>query len=145
MLIALASGLTAFRASQIPSDESGQYLNEPPRALEEIAIPVLSDLPVISRALFNQTLLVYLMYLSIRGRHLVLFKPAGAPARIRSSSASTPRPPFTVGIKVNRIRWRAVLFGSVFAGLGGATTPSAPRGPSTATSPRATASSRWPR
>ena len=53
VLIALASGLTAFLLNQIPSDpEIRQYLNEPPR-LDEIAIPVLSDLPVVGQALFN--------------------------------------------------------------------------------------------
>jgi ABC-type uncharacterized transport system permease subunit len=118
VLIALASGLTAFLLSQIPSDpDIRQYLNEPPR-LEEIAIPVLSDLPVIGQALFNQTLLVYLMYLSVAAVTFVLFQTRWG-LRIRSVGEH-PKAADTVGIKVNRIRWQAVLFGGVFAGLGGA-------------------------
>jgi ABC-type uncharacterized transport system permease subunit len=118
VLIALASGLTAFLLSQIPSDPAiKQYLNEPPR-LEEIPIPVLSDLPIIGQALFNQTLLVYLMYLSVAAVTFVLFQTRWG-LRVRSVGEH-PKAADTVGIKVNRIRWQAVLFGGVFAGLGGA-------------------------
>ena len=118
VLIALASGLTAFLLSQIPSDpEIRQYLNEPPR-LEELPIPVLSELPVIGQALFNQTLLVYLMYLSVAVVAFVLFQTRWG-LRVRSVGEH-PKAADTVGIKVNRVRWQAVLFGGVFAGLGGA-------------------------
>ena len=118
VLIALASGLTAFLLSQIPSDpEIKQYLNEPPR-LEELPIPVLSDLPVIGQALFNQTLLVYLMYLSVIAVTFILFQTRWG-LRVRSVGEH-PKAADTVGIKVNRIRWQAVLLGGVFAGLGGA-------------------------
>lgn len=118
VLIALASGLTAFLLNQIPSDpEIRQYLNEPPR-LEELPIPVLSELPVIGQALFNQTLLVYLMYLSVGLVAFVLFQTRWG-LRVRSVGEH-PKAADTVGIKVNRVRWQAVLFGGVFAGLGGA-------------------------
>ena len=118
VLIALASGLTAFLLNQIPSDpEIRQYLNEPPR-LDEIAIPVLSDLPVVGQALFNQTLLVYLMYLSVVAVTFILFQTRWG-LRVRSVGEH-PKAADTVGIKVNRVRWQAVLFGGVFAGLGGA-------------------------
>lgn len=118
VLIALASGLTSFLLSQIPSDPAiTQYLNEPPR-LEELPIPVLSGLPVVGEALFNQTLLVYLMYLSIGLVTFVLFQTRWG-LRVRSVGEH-PKAADTVGIKVNRVRWQAVLFGGVFAGLGGA-------------------------
>jgi simple sugar transport system permease protein len=118
VLIALASGLTSFLLSQIPSDPAiKQYLNEPPR-LEEIPIPVLSGLPIVGEALFNQTLLVYLMYVSIAVVTFVLFQTRWG-LRVRSVGEH-PKAADTVGIKVNRVRWQAVLFGGVFAGLGGA-------------------------
>lgn len=118
VLIALASGLTAFLLTQIPSDpDIKKYLNEPPR-LEEIPIPVLSELPIIGQALFNQTLLVYLMYLSVAAVTVILFQTRWG-LRVRAVGEH-PKAADTVGIKVNRVRWQAVLLGGVFAGLGGA-------------------------
>jgi len=118
VLIALASGLTAFLLSQIPNDPKiKQYLNEPPR-LDEIPVPVLSDLPIIGQALFNQTLLVYLMYISVVAVTFILFQTRWG-LRVRAVGEH-PMAADTVGIKVNRVRWQAVLFGGVFAGLGGA-------------------------
>ncbi len=118
VLIALASGLTSFLLSQIPSDPSiRQYLNEPPR-LDTIEIPLLAKLPVVGQALFNQTVLVYLMYLSVATVTFILFQTKWG-LRVRAVGEH-PKAADTVGIKVNRVRWQAVLFGGVFAGLGGA-------------------------
>jgi ABC-type uncharacterized transport system permease subunit len=118
VLIALAAGLTDFLLSQIPDDpDIKQYLNEPP-ILERIEIPGLSGIPVIGPALFNQTLLVYLMYGSVVFVTLVLFQTTWG-LRVRSVGEH-PMAADTVGIKVNRIRWQAILLGGVFAGLGGA-------------------------
>ena len=68
--------------------------------------------------LFNQTLLVYLMYVSVVVVTFLLFETKWG-LRVRSVGEH-PKAADTVGIKVNRVRWQAVLFGGVFAGLGGA-------------------------
>jgi ABC-type uncharacterized transport system permease subunit len=118
VLIALATGLTSFLLSQIPSDpEIQQYLNQPPR-LPNLPIPVLSELPVVGEALFDQTILVYLMYVSVALVYVLLFQTRWG-LRVRSVGEH-PMAADTVGIKVNRVRWQAVLLGGVFAGLGGA-------------------------
>jgi general nucleoside transport system permease protein len=118
VLIALASGLTDFLLSQIPDDpDIKKYLNEPP-ILERIEIPGLSKIPVIGPALFNQTLLIYIMYGSVVFVTLLLFQTTWG-LRVRSVGEH-PMAADTVGIRVNRIRWQAVLLGGVFAGLGGA-------------------------
>jgi ABC-type uncharacterized transport system permease subunit len=118
VLIALASGLTDFLLSQIPDDpDIKKYLNEPP-ILERIELPGLAKLPVIGPALFNQTLLVYIMYASVVLVTVLLFQTTWG-LRVRSVGEH-PKAADTVGIKVNRIRWQAVLLGGVFAGLGGA-------------------------
>jgi simple sugar transport system permease protein len=118
VLIALATGLTSFLLSQIPNDPAViQYLNEPPR-LPNIPIPGLSGLPVVGDALFNQTALVYIMYLSVGLVAFVIFETKWG-LRVRSVGEH-PKAADTVGIKVHRVRWQAVLFGGVFAGLGGA-------------------------
>lgn len=118
VLIALATGLTSFLLSQIPSDpDIKQYLNAP-LILSPIAIPGLSGIPVLGPTLFNQTLLVYLMYVSVAAVALLLFQTKWG-LRVRAVGEH-PKAADTVGINVNRIRWQAVLFGGVFAGLGGA-------------------------
>src|SRR4051812_28192982 len=118
VLIALASGLTDFLLSQIPDDpDIKQYLNEPP-ILERIEVPGLSQIPVIGPALFDQTLLIYIMYASVIIVTFLLFQTTSG-LRVRSVGEH-PMAADTVGIKVNRIRWQAILLGGVFAGLGGA-------------------------
>jgi ABC-type uncharacterized transport system permease subunit len=118
VLIALATGLTDFLLSQIPDDpDIKQYLNEP-LILERIAVPGLSDIPVLGPALFNQTLLVYLMYASVVFVTFLIFETKWG---LRQRSVGEhPKAADTVGINVNRVRWQAVLLGGVFAGLGGA-------------------------
>ncbi len=116
VLIAFAAGLTAFMLSQIP-DEHKDYLNEP-LVLERIAVPGLSEIPILGGPLFNQTLLVYLMYVSVFVVTFLLFETRWG-LRVRSVGEH-PKAADTVGIKVNRVRWQAVLLGGVFAGLGGA-------------------------
>jgi simple sugar transport system permease protein len=118
VLIALATGLTSFLLSQIPDDpDIKQYLNEP-LILAPISIPGLADIPVIGPTLFNQTLLVYIMYASVVFVTVLLFQTKWG-LRVRSVGEH-PKAADTVGIKVNRVRWQAVLLGGVFAGLGGA-------------------------
>ena len=118
VLIAFASGLTAFMLSQIPNDpDIKKYLNEP-LVLERIPVPGLVDIPVLGPTLFNQSLLVYLMYASVVIVTFLLFETKWG-LRVRSVGEH-PKAADTVGIKVNRVRWEAVLFGGVFAGLGGA-------------------------
>lgn len=118
VLIALATGLSAFLLSQIPGDpEIRGYLNEP-LILESIPVPGLSEIPVIGPTFFDQTLLVYLMYASIVLVWFLLYQTRWG-LRVRSVGEH-PKAADTVGIKVNRYRWQAVLLGGVFAGLGGA-------------------------
>ena len=65
--------------------------------------------------------------------------------RVRSVGEH-PKAADTVGIKVNRLRWQAVLLGGVFAGLGGAYFTVGSTGAFDSNMPPpATASSRWPR
>ncbi|WP_028659575.1 ABC transporter permease [Nocardioides insulae] len=112
VLIALATGLTDFLLSQLPRE-----LNEP-EILQRIAIPVLSDIPLLGPTLFDQNLLVYLMYVAVAGSTLLLFETRWG-LRVRAVGEH-PKAADTVGIKVNRLRWQAVLLGGAMAGLGGA-------------------------
>ncbi|MCD4535809.1 ABC transporter permease [Nocardioides sp. cx-169] len=128
VLIALATGLTDFLLSQIPSDpDVRDKLNNPQTLgpLPDAGIPFLSSvadsltgIPVLGPTVFNQTLLAYLMYVSVIVVAFVLFQTRWG-LRVRSVGEH-PKAADTVGLKVNRLRWQAVLLGGVFAGLGGA-------------------------
>jgi simple sugar transport system permease protein len=118
VLTALATGLTSFLVNQIPDDENvRQYLNEP-LIMSQHTLPLLSSIPIVGTALFNQNYLVYLMYISVVVVTLILFQTKWG-LRVRAVGEH-PEAADTVGINVNRIRWQAILFGGIFAGLGGA-------------------------
>ena len=118
VLVVFAQGLTNFLLDQIPNDPKIKaYLNEPP-TLDDIAIPGLSSIPLVGEAMFNQTILVYLMYASVALVAVAMFSTRWG-LRVRSVGEH-PTAADTVGIKVRRIRWQAVLLAGVFAGLGGA-------------------------
>lgn len=128
VLIAFATGLTGYLLNAIPDDPgTKQMLNVPPvmAPLPLAGIPGISDLaaqlakiPVLGPTVFNQTILVYLMYAAVVYVTWLLFKTRWG-LRVRSVGEH-PMAADTVGIKVNRMRWQAVLLGGVFAGLGGA-------------------------
>ncbi len=128
VLIALATGLTDFLLSQIPTDPEIRSLLNNPQTLSPLpdsGIPLVSpftqslaDLPVIGPTIFDQTLLAYLMYVSVGVVALLIFQTRWG-LRVRSVGEH-PKAADTVGLKVNRLRWQAVLLGGVFAGLGGA-------------------------
>ncbi|WP_167305846.1 ABC transporter permease [Nocardioides euryhalodurans] len=128
VLIALATGLTDFLLSQIPADpEIRARLNNPETLgpVPDAGIPLLSSvadaltgIPVIGPTIFDQTLLAYLMYVSIGVVAFLIFQTRWG-LRVRSVGEH-PKAADTVGLKVNRLRWQAVLLGGAFAGLGGA-------------------------
>ncbi|MDO4665349.1 MAG: ABC transporter permease [Actinomycetaceae bacterium] len=112
----LVIGLTSFLFSSVLKEDP-QHLNRAV-TLAPIKIPILGDIPIIGPALFNQSLLAYLMYAAIIVLQIMLFRSKwGLRAR---ACGEHPRAADTVGIKVNRIRWQNVLLGGALAGLGGA-------------------------
>ncbi len=118
VLVAFASGLAAFLLSQIPDDNDLEKYFNLPLILERTPIPGLSDIPIVGLTFFDQNLLVYLMYVCVALSWFLLYQTKWG-LRVRSVGEH-PKAADTVGIKVNRVRWQAVLLGGVFAGLGGA-------------------------
>jgi simple sugar transport system permease protein len=111
----LIIGLTSFLFSTLLADNI-TVLNQPPR-FDKLSIPVLGQIPIIGPVLFNQTLIVYLMYAAVIGVFLALFKTKWG-LRVRSVG-EYPKASDTVGIKVFRTRYISVLIGGALAGLGG--------------------------
>ncbi|UZN04413.1 ABC transporter permease [Cellulomonas sp. S1-8] len=115
VLNVLVIGLTSFLYSQVlvPNAE----LNSTTR-FSNIAIPGLSQIPVIGPSLFNQTVVVYLMYLAVPGVWFALYRTRWG-LRLRAVGEH-PKAADTVGIKVERTRYRALLVAGAIAGVGGA-------------------------
>lgn len=89
-----------------------------PGTFSPIKIPLLGDIPVIGPVLFNQSIIVYLMYVVVIVVHIALFKTRYG-LRVRAVGEH-PQAADTVGIRVNYVRARNVLIGGLVAGLGGA-------------------------
>lgn len=91
----------------------------PPKidAFTNIPIPVLSKIPVIGQALFNQNAVTYLIYILIPILHYVLFKTEIG-LKIRAVGEH-PKACDTVGINVYKIRYGTVIFSAMMAGLAG--------------------------
>lgn len=82
-----------------------------------VAIPLLSQIPVIGQALFNQSLLVYLMYLLVPVTFFALFRtPFGL--RLRATG-EVPEAVDTAGVSVTRMRYYGVALSGMLAALGG--------------------------
>ena len=93
-------------------------LNTNRYSLSDIKIPGLSEIPVIGPVLFDQSILVYLMYAAVIALAFFLFRSRWG-LRLRACGEH-PRAADTVGINVGRTRTVNTILGSAFAGLGGA-------------------------
>ena len=88
------------------------------KGIGPLAIPFLSDIPVIGAILFNHSPLVYLSYIMIGFVYFILYKTSWG-LKIRSIGEQ-PKAADTMGINV--IRWKYVMcmISSMFATLSGA-------------------------
>ncbi|TFE30758.1 ABC transporter permease [Cohnella luojiensis] len=85
----------------------------------KVKIPILSDIPIIGEGIFNAYPTTYLALILVGVIYYGLYKTAFG-LRLRSVGEH-PSAADTVGIKVLRMRYTAVLLSGVLAGLGGAT------------------------
>ncbi|MEX0868067.1 MAG: ABC transporter permease [Nitriliruptoraceae bacterium] len=115
VLIVFATGVTSFLTTQILSPIP--TLNAPSR-FPTIAIPLLSELPLVGPVLFRQSILVFAMLGAVLWLHYALFDTRWG-LRLRSVGEH-PKAADTVGINVLATRYRAVLIGGILAGIGGA-------------------------
>lgn len=117
VLNVLALGLTAFFYDTIMTKDQ-QLFNTNRYSLSAIKIPGLSEIPVIGPMLFNQTIIVYVMYAAVIFLAIFIFRSRWG-LRLRACGEH-PRAADTVGINVNRTRTRNTILGSAMAGFGGA-------------------------
>lgn len=112
----LVSGLTGFLFSRV-LEPNASTLNSAPR-LPAFPIPGLSEIPVVGPVLFNQNVLVYLMYLVVGAIWFALNKTRWG-LRTRAVGEH-PKAADTLGVNVNRLRATNVLLAGAVAGMGGA-------------------------
>ncbi|WP_345064831.1 ABC transporter permease [Leifsonia kafniensis] len=116
VLNVLVLGLTNFLYSTVMT-ANPELLNSPPR-FDRLPIPVLSEIPIIGPLLFQQTIIIYIMYVAIAAVWFGLYRTRWG-LRVRAVGEH-PQAADTVGIKVGLTRfWNVSLAGAV-AGLGGA-------------------------
>lgn len=112
-LLATSSAYFAYRLA-LPR------VTTPPRieAFEPLAIPLLSDIPLLGPALFNQTPLTYLAFVLVVVVSFVLFRtPLGLALR---AAGENPSAVASQGLSVTAIRIGAVMVGSGLMAVGGA-------------------------
>lgn len=111
----LATGLTGtlYRTVYGPA---GAALTIP--TIAPLSIPILSELPLIGRALFVQPVFTYAVYLLIPTLWWGLYRThAGLALRAVGEAPDAAR---TAGVRERRLRVGAVLFGGILGGASGA-------------------------
>ncbi len=89
-----------------------------PGHFDAIAIPLLSDIPIVGPILFDNQPTTYIMLiLLVAVNYVVFFTPWGLRMR---ACGEHPRAADTVGVHVNRMRYISVIIGGLIAGVGGA-------------------------
>lgn len=109
-----ALGITSFISQRflqpIPALNSGGVFSK-------VAIPGLSQIPILGPVFFNQTPIVYILFLTIFAIHFMLFYTRWG-LRTRAVGEH-PRAADTLGVNVFKIRYVNVIIGGMIAGVGG--------------------------
>ncbi len=114
-LVMLAAGGTGF-LNRVLFRSSGDFVRITP--FQPVAIPGLSQIPVVGQIFFNQNVLVYLAFLLVPVTWFLLYRTAlGLEIRSVGEHAKAAD---TVGLNVTLTRYGCVLVSGALAGLGGA-------------------------
>ena len=112
----LVIGMTNFLYKKLLIPYQNTWNSGP--ILKPIEIPVLSKIPVLGPIFFSQTIIVYLMYAIVLAIHFSLFKTKWG-LRTRAIGEH-PTAADSVGISVNKLRFKNVIIAGLVAGIGGA-------------------------
>ena len=110
-----ALGITSFISQRFlqpnPALNSGGVFSK-------VAIPGLSQIPILGPVFFNQSPIVYILFLTVIAIHFMLFYTRWG-LRTRAVGEH-PRAADTLGVNVFKIRYVNVIIGGMIAGVGGA-------------------------
>ncbi|MBO0840757.1 MAG: hypothetical protein J2O49_08060, partial [Sciscionella sp.] len=118
VLDVFALGITNFLYNKLLSRPDLTDALNKPAYFSRIKIPLLGDIPIIGPVFFDGTILLYLTYVVVLVAHFALFYTRWG-LRVRAVGEH-PRAADTVGIKVRKTRYTAVLIAGVLVGLAGA-------------------------
>ncbi len=109
----LALGATTFLLMSV----LGADVTQASVKLDPIVIPVLSEIPLIGKALFAQNIVVYLAFLLVPAAWFLLDRtPFGLALK---SVGEKPGAAASLGISVNKVRWQALVLCGALGGIGG--------------------------
>ena len=114
-IIILALGLTSFLHRTVL--ELNTELNSPGPAIPAKLIPILGEIPVIGPLLFNQSPIIYALFVMIIATRIIMYQTRWG-LRTRSVGEH-PRAADTLGINVFKTRYVSVLISGAIAGLAG--------------------------
>lgn len=114
--VATGLALTIFGVG-LSSFVGAAWVGKPLAGFEPIAIPLLSEIPLLGRMLFAQDALVYLSFALFAGVAWLLLK--SRVGLIIQAVGENPDAASAMGLPVLRVRTLAVLFGGALAGLAG--------------------------
>ena len=116
VLNVLALGVTGFLYDQLMQQDTEKY--NQPVTFHALAIPGLSRIPVLGPVLFDNSVIIYAMFILVAAVYIGLFHTRWG-LRVRAVGEH-PTAADTVGIRVRLVRYRNVLLGGAIAGIGGA-------------------------
>lgn len=116
VLNVLVIGLTDFLYKKLLVPYQSTWNTAP--TFGKIELPILSKIPILGPIFFSQTIVVYLMFAIVASITFALFKTKWG-LRTRAIGEH-PTAADTVGIDVNKLRFKNVIIAGLIAGVGGA-------------------------
>ncbi len=112
-----AAGATSYLTARFLVQPEYQHLNSSGN-FRPLPVPLLSNIPILGPVLFENNVIIYLMFLIIALIHVGLFYTRWGLRTI--SVGEHPRAADTLGVDVYRTRYISVILGGMVAGVGGA-------------------------
>lgn len=116
-LTLFGAGLASFLGQQLGPEGNPLVGLVGPR-FNEIPLPVLAEIPVVGPALFDQDILVYVMYIFVPLSWFFLYKTR--PGLHLRAVGESPQTADAIGIRVFSVRYLYTFVGGALVGLGGA-------------------------
>ncbi len=116
-LTIFGSGLASFLGQKL-GPEGQPLVGMIGPKFEKVALPMLSDLPVLGKPLFQVDVLTYVLYLLVPLAWIWLYHTR--PGLHLRAVGENPRTADAMGVNVTGIRYAYTVFGGMLVGLGGA-------------------------